>query len=241
METVWNEKYLEAGKIAEPCYAKQLKQGLSHVTYGIKSQKIAVFFLIVYLVFDNFVKKESDSTVSFATSVIAGMLTINLIGYPIILSLWADLTGAKIKNENRLRWIMPTKMLVVTILYTVIASFLSCFLLLPGLWFMATFCLTLPVLCIEEKGILESFSRSAEIVKGNYFRVLTYLIFWPVSFWLVIGFSTIISVYLLDALKAPEEISNFIFAFSQLIGNLFDLFFLIPIVYMYAYLVDKRD
>lgn len=69
-----------------------------------------------------------------------------------------------------LSWVVAT---VLTIAGTLALSLL---LILPGIWFGVTMSMVTPVLALEERGPLGAMRRSFELVKGNWWETLGFLL-----------------------------------------------------------------
>lgn len=243
IKPVWNEKYLKAGKLAHPNYFVQWKQGLAHVIYGVKRQFPVLLLLISLILFNEFYLNSffsDELNFSLFFTIAEALLEIAIVHgliYPIILSAWAELKGKDISDLNYSKWKLPFKIIAVSMLYIILGLSLCLLLLIPGICFFVFFSFTIIILAIDGTGFVESFLRSIHMVKGNFFSVFLYLGLWPFLISMVITFITTGPLFVL----AETDILYKLISFGgSLAINAIELTFIPPMVYMFAYLTDRK-
>jgi hypothetical protein len=88
-----------------------------------------------------------------------------VLGRPVTLrEAWADLRPR----------LLP--LLGLTVLFTIIVTIASLFLIIPGIWLWAMLSLAAPVLVLEQDGIGQSLRRSWRLVSGTWWRVFGILL-----------------------------------------------------------------
>lgn len=152
--------------------------------------------------------------------------------------------------------VMLVYLLALTILIMLVivipSGFISFLVILFILFLMVQYSLAFPALCVENKGILQSFQRSYDLIKNSWWRSFWYyfFVFWTTYF---IGMALIapflLSVQALTYLNIsfPQTVTaSWIFLIVFFIYYLFTLlilsaFFVLSVTVNYFSLVDKHD
>lgn len=94
------------------------------------------------------------------------------------------LTFTYVEGRGHLGWVSSA--LGTWLAFTLLARAGLTLFIVPGLFVLVIFWVSLPVSIIERKGVLASFRRSAELTKGHRWRILG-IVAMTVVCWLVVG------------------------------------------------------
>jgi phage FluMu protein Com len=101
------------------------------------------------------------------SSVVSAFFTIGLIKYSLSIARGETIQFSDLFSGLPL--LVPVA--IVTFAFSTGAAISFCFLVVPGIIFMALFCLA-PVLAVDQNlGVVDAFRRSAEIAKGNLLSI----------------------------------------------------------------------
>lgn len=241
MNRIWNEDYLEKNKLVEPVYLEHWLKGLDHLVATLKLARLWVVLILLLIAVHCYVSDIGQFTrADRAFNVGIGLLS-TFVAHPLILSYWSHL---KNKNfEYKLSFKTVFMMMLVTFVYFVLAGLFLLFLIVPGLWFMITFSLSMIILAVENTEFLKSFSLSKELVSGHFSTAAKFLTLWPallILLFFLVEYALMVApgiVLSLSGLELPFSIYIFI---DDVINLLFQLSMLPPVVYLFAYLTDRR-
>lgn len=242
MHSIWNEKYLDNGKLRKPRFLRDWKNGLKHIVFAINVRKLPTFLCVLIICVET-VLADMNHWDLFTVGACLEQFIFMAIAYPLILSAWADMKDSKVMaHDTNLCW-LTIRMFVLSMIYSILTLLLFVFFIVPGLWFATTFSMALVVLTIDNTKLFESFTLSKSLLIGSFFDVFRYLILWTV------GINTLLFVvlygpFLISLMFLPESsIYQFLYGtslFCDIFLAFFQLTFLPPTVYMFAYLTEKK-
>ena len=242
MHSIWNENYLLKGKLKRPSFVRDWKNGLKHLVYALKRRKLASLVCVILVIADLLLSHFGFEKLALVALFIE-QFVLMFIACPVILSAWADMKDSKVMVYETNLTLLAEKMFVLSMIYSILTVLLSFLFIVPGIWYATVFSMSLITLCVDNSKLFQSFSISKSMVAGNFYDVFRYLILWAIA----LGMIAIVVFYgpylaLYDSI--PESMSFYfefgIFFFADLTFVFLQLSFLPPMVYLFAYLTDKK-
>lgn len=187
--------------------------GLTLLLVGIPMALVSVGFL-------DFLDDPTDIDISPSTFGIFGIgFLVSIISNAVlqgalVFGTVRDLNGRKPTFgeclATGLRNFLPVILLSILMALALMVGFLL--LIVPGVMMLVAWCVVAPALVSEQTGVMAAFGRSAELTRGNRWRIFGLLLLFLVLTWIV---GILLSPLSLAAMAAgPQGL-----AASQMIGN----------------------
>lgn len=151
---------------------------------------------------------------TFAIGFLVSIITNALLQGALVYGTVRDLNGARASFGEclamGLRNLLPVLLLSILMALALIVGFLL--LIVPALMMLAAWCVIVPARVSEQTGVIEAFGRSAELTRGNRWRIFALMLLFLVLTWIV---GLLLSPLSLAALTAgPQGL-----VLSQMISN----------------------
>jgi uncharacterized membrane protein len=125
---------------------------------------------------------------SVAYTALAGLITGAILQGALVYGTVQDMTGARPSIAeclaNGLRAFLPLIGLSILLAIAIVCGFIL--LIVPGLMMACAWCVAVPALVADRSGVFGAFGRSAELTRGNRWRIFAlFIIVWVIA--IVIG------------------------------------------------------
>lgn len=114
--------------------------------------------------------------------ILAQWIISAFLGFSMIQLVWnANASPEKRIEDRRTPWI---KLSLLELTYTIIMFLLWLLLFIPGIWWAVCSSLAFVIIAVENRGIIESLTRSHQLIKGYFWLAVRYL--GPINLMLVL-------------------------------------------------------
>jgi hypothetical protein len=122
-----------------------------------------------------------------ACASLIGYIAMNILQAGVIHGTVDDLNGEKADFKDCLvtgaRFLLPV--IGISILTGLAVAVGLVLLIVPGVLMMLAWCVNIPVVVVERKGVFEAFGRSAELTRGHRGAIFLLLVIYAVIAWIV--------------------------------------------------------
>lgn len=176
------------------------------------------------LILAGIAEDPNTNLVLTVAAVIVGVLTYLLIIAALTYGTYQDLSGRKAgfgEIVGRALASLPLAIGVALLLWIILTiGFVA--LLVPGIFLMCMFYVALPLVVVERPGVMDSMRRSAELTKGNRWKIFVLLIVaYVVSMLLEFLVGFVIGVG--GAIVGGAGLGNIVAALATIIAQVFSL------------------
>ncbi|HEX4096611.1 MAG TPA: hypothetical protein VHX64_07775 [Caulobacteraceae bacterium] len=123
-------------------------------------------------------------------SVLAGLLSFigaNILQAAVIQGSISDLNGKRANLDDciatGLKFMLPVIGISILTAFALAAGFIL--LIVPGLMMAVAWCVNVPVVVVERKGVFEAFGRSADLTRGHRWAIFGLMVIYGLVVWIV--------------------------------------------------------
>lgn len=143
-------------------------------------------------------------------SVLAGLLSFigaNVLQASVIHGTISDLNGKKANLDDciatGLKYLLPVIGISILTAFALAAGFIL--LIVPGVMMAMAWCVNVPVVVVERKGVFEAFGRSADLTRGHRWPIFGLAVIYVLVVWVVdaVGMATTAGFSLANLARGP--------------------------------------
>jgi hypothetical protein len=235
------------GSVLSSSFGVYARNFVSFTVLGLVIGLISLAFQLLYANEAALAATAEFDFVSTGLGLIVGLLVSGLTQAAVIYGTFQDLRGSKAGLgdciSRGLAAIIPV--IVASLIFSIVSGIGFLLLLVPGIIVVLLWWLFVPAIVVEQKGIFESFGRSAELTKGRRWQILglllvMVLLMFIVGLVIVIGF--VAAAVMFGAAAGDPSESLFVISIVQYgVSSIVTVFMAVVTAVSYYYLRSEKE